>query len=56
MSYNSMMLPTSKGEADVIVQHDGLSDRTGILQLEDRLLLYAEDDDVLAADPNLRPY
>jgi hypothetical protein len=44
---------TGEGKADVIVQHHGLANRTGILQLQDRLLLHAEDDNVLAPHSHL---
>ena len=37
----------------MVVEHGHLPDRTRILQLEHRLLLDSEDDDVLAAYPYL---
>lgn len=44
---------TSKGNADVVVQHRDLADRPGVLELERRLLLDAEHDARLAADADL---
>ena len=41
---------TGKGEADVIVEHDDLAHCARVLELENRLLLDAEDDNVLPAD------
>lgn len=34
----------------MVVEHDDLADGARVLELEDGLLLYAEDDDILSAD------
>ena len=44
---------TSEGEADMVIEHHHLSDSTGILQLQDRLLLYSENYNVLPANADL---
>ncbi len=44
---------TSEGKADVVVQHGDLANCPRILQLEDRLLLYTEHNDVLPAHADL---
>ena len=44
---------TGKGETDVIVEHDDLSYRSWVLQLEDRLLFHTQDHHVLPAHTHL---
>lgn len=44
---------TCKCKANVVIQHHCLPDGTGILQLQHRLLLHAEHDDIFAADADL---
>ena len=44
---------TGKGETDVIVEHDDLSHRSWVLQLEDRLLFHTQDHDVLPTQTHL---
>jgi len=45
--------PTSKGQTNVVVEHDDFANSSRILKLEDRFLLDAQDDNVLPSDPNL---
>lgn len=40
---------TSKRNADMVVEHSDLAHRPRVLELQGRLLLDAEDDDILAA-------
>ena len=41
---------TGKGETDVLVEHGGLTDGAWILELENRLFLYTQDDNILATN------
>lgn len=41
---------TGKGKADVIIEHGHFAYCPGVLELERRLLLYTQDDTVLASD------
>ena len=45
---------TCERERDVIVERHHLTDRSGILELKNGFLLYAEHDDVLAPHTDLR--
>lgn len=45
---------TGKGETDVIVEHDDLSYRSWVLQLEDGFLFDTQDHDVLPAHTHLK--
>ena len=49
----SVLGQTSKCKADVVVQHDRLAHSARILQLQNGLLFYTKDHDVLAADAHL---
>jgi len=44
---------TSKGQADMIVNHYDLSNRSGVLKLKHGFLLYSEYDYILSAYANL---
>lgn len=45
---------TCESKTDVIVQHDDLTDSSGVLQLKYGLLLDTKDNDALAANTDLQ--
>lgn len=46
-------MPTGKGQANVIIEHDDFADSPRVLELQNRFLLDTKDYDVLASNPNL---
>jgi hypothetical protein len=45
--------PTGKGKTNVIIEHDNFANSSRILKLQDRFLLYAQDNYILSSNPNL---
>jgi len=53
VSVSCKSVHTGKGDTDVVVKHSDLAHRPGVLELERRLLLHAENDTRLAAHTDL---
>jgi hypothetical protein len=48
-----MPIPTGKSKTNVIIEHDNFANGSRILKLQDRFLLDAQDNYILASNPDL---